>query len=81
MAKRIISSNPNLAGLWTIPVIDLIRMIRKSGTPLPDWMNEDVVVSVRADAHGVTFVGQRVDIDSPPVLFENLIHQGKDGRP
>ena len=81
MAKRIISSTPNIAGLWTVPVIDLIKMIRLSGTPLPDWMDEDVVVSARADAHGVTFIGQRVNVESPPVLFENLLHQGQEGKP
>jgi hypothetical protein len=72
--------DPKLVGLWTIPIPDLIKMIRKAGEPLPDWMDQDIVVTARGDNYGVTFLGYLVGSEDPPV-FENLLHQGKDGKP
>jgi hypothetical protein len=55
-----ISSDPTVVGLWTLPIKDVITLLRRGGTPLPDWMDQDVVVSARGDDYTITFVGRRV---------------------
>ena len=70
--KKIISSNPNIVGLWTIPLNDVLEIFHRAGVNFPDWMDsdEDIVVTAKGDAHGITFIGRLANVEGPPDLRE-----------
>ena len=58
--KKIVFSP--VIGLWTIPLVDLFRLLQDSEALLPDWMDsdEDIVVTARIDNNAITFIGRLV---------------------